>query len=53
MSYKNVWPLKRQILIWIIRLNTDMVQNFDIKDGYGLYKLRALVGNLKIYIYVQ
>ena len=53
MSYKNVWPLKRQILIWIFRLNTDMVQNFDIKDGYGVYKLRPSVGNLKIYIHVQ
>ena len=53
MSYKNVWPLKRQILIWIFRLNTDMDQNFDIKDGYGVYKLRPSVGNLKIYIYVQ
>ena len=30
-----------------------MAQNFDIKDGYRVYKLRPLVGNLKIYIYVQ
>ena len=30
-----------------------MVQKFDIKDGYWMYKLRPHVGSLKIYIYVQ
>ena len=49
-SYKNVWPLKKQILIWIFRKYNNIAQNLEFKDGYWVYKKWTHRGSFKMEI---
>ena len=37
-------PLKRKVLIYIFRLNNNLVKNYQFKGGFGVVKLRPQIG---------